>query len=374
MYTFALAVAGAFVLTAWPAFKSVFIVAAGGIAGAIPVWLAQWAWVGHPMGISVGAIFFGYGKAISAPVSAASATTAAITITQQSWRFTKVGNFLLDIQPQDWLATLAAGLILTGAIVLVLSIRSQPRHLQPLLLAALLSLLAGYSIWFHYSLYTWLKGILPTFPLFALALIYPNIRGRWFFKQQAYKFVALTALFFLALMFIFWPAFGGFQWGSRYLLPVYPLLVYMAWHAFATYEQFLGETNRKAQLVWRAVAISLLLISVLLQFSGIRTLRLHHQQLAEVQTVISNLPAEIILTNHYMLGSVMAPLEDKQFFYVTTEEDVEKLARRFAAGGIKQIAIIPGTYFIPDHPPLEIPDRVGDIILQEVEPLIYELR
>jgi hypothetical protein len=366
MYPFTLAVAGGFLLAAWPAFRAGFIVAAGGLLGALPVWLAQWLWVGHPLGLTVGAIFFGYGRVDSGPVS----TT---TITEQSLRLIKIVNFLVDIQPQDWLAISAILLILARAVILVVTIRSQPDHLNQLLPLALLLLLIGYVIQLEESSHRLIRGILPTFPLLPFALIYPNLRGRWLYNKEVYRFVALTAVLFLALMFIFWPAFGGYQWGSRYLLPAYPLLLFMGWFAFATYEQFFSDSRKGALVIWRSVALCLLLTAILLQISGVRTLRMAQQQNGKVQAALADLPVELIITDHPFLPTAMAALKDKQFLYITKSEDIEELVPRFAAAGIRQIGIAPGARFAPGHAPLVIPERVGDITLREVEPFVYEL-
>jgi hypothetical protein len=47
--------------------------------------------------------------------------------------------------------------------------------------------------------------------------------------------------------------------------------------------------------------------------------------------------------------------------------------RRFAAGQIDQIAIIPGTIHVPRHSRLKVPEVVDQITLEEIEPLLYKL-
>jgi hypothetical protein len=377
LYAFVLAIAASFLLVYWPNLKAGFIVATGGLIGALPIWLTQWLWVGHPLGMFVAPHFLGYGRTTSevATATAASvAVTTVATVAPKSLHIAKIGHFIASIQPQDHWAALAMIAILSGALLLFFAVRALPRYAPHLLVGALLLLLAGYGVWLYYSTWSFLRGLIPAFPLIVFVLIYPNQDGRMVYSKQIYRFVLLTASLFLALMFAFWPTFGGEQWGSRYLLPVYPLLLYLALFAFASYEQFLAEATPTLYRSWRVIGVSLLIVSVLLQISSVRTLRLYQNGVGKIQEEIDSLPAEIILTNHRFFPSVMIPLSDKQFFYVNQKEDIEKLAQRFAAGGVRQIAIIPGTYFIPEHPPLEIPDRAGDVILREVEPLIYELR
>jgi hypothetical protein len=371
MYPFTLAVAGSLLLTTKLALKPTALVAAGGLLGALPVWIAQWLWVGHPMGMSVGAIFFGYGRASSEPISAASVTTVTTAVTQLSLDLFKAGRFLFDVPDH---LTLAASLgLAVGAVIIVLAIRAQPRRMNLALLLGFVILLLSYSIWFHYGSQRFVVGIFPTFPLFVFALAYPGYHGRWAYNQQTYKFVAVTAILFLTLILTLWPAYGGYQWGSRYLLAIYPLLIYMGWFTFASYEKFLGESNKKAQAVWRIMAFGLLVASTLLQFTGVRTLHSIYQELDQIRTIVADLPTDIILTNHYYLASHVASLPEKQIFYVTGEEDIKKLVRRFAAGQIDQIAIIPGTIHVPRHSRLKVPEVVDQITLEEIEPLLYKL-
>jgi hypothetical protein len=313
--------------------------------------------------------FLGYGRVTSL---ATGVTPTITTATSRSFDTYKAGRFLFDVP--DHLALIASLCLVAGAALIVLAIRSQPRQLNLLLIVGLTIVLVGYGIWFGYGSRTFVVGLFPTFPLIVFALAYPGYRGRWVYPPLTYKFVAITALLFLTLMLSLWPSYGSFQWGSRYLLPVYPLLLFMGWFTFASYEQFLADYSKRARTLWRLAAICLLLTSTLLQFTGIRTLRSLHQEMGQVQTVIADLPAEIILTNHYYLGSLMAPLPEKQFLYVRTTEDIEKLVRRFAAAGVNQIAIVPGTIHRRGHPPLEVPNRVEHITLYETEPMIYELR
>jgi hypothetical protein len=367
MYIFVSAVAATFLLLVRPLFRPGLIIAIGGLAGALPIWISQWVWVGHPLGMAFAANILGYGR-IASPTTT---TDALTTYSQYFLDFVTIIQYFTALPNQK--AVAASIYTIIGATIIVLTIRAQPRFLTGLLLLGLAVLSAGYSMWFDFVTREFVAGILPTLPLFVFALVYPGYYGRWVYNQQAYKFVADVALLFLAFTLLFSGSHGGSQWGSRYLLPLYPLLIFMGWFTFASYEKFLGGSNKKAQAAWCFAAISLLLMSIVLQFAGLRTLRLQQQKVGQIQAMVTDLPAEIILTDHYFFPSKMASVKGKLFFYVTTKEDVEKLMLRFAAGGIEQIAIIPVTYFVPEHPPLEIPDRAGGVILREIEPLIYEL-
>jgi hypothetical protein len=206
LYVFTVAVGLAFVLV-YRSPKATLLVMGGGLLGALPIWLAQWRWVGHPLGMAFAPHLLGYGKH----------TTEVVSPSYDSL----VKNVYLLTDVQSGLSTiLATVLLVVGGALFVLAMRGEHGRIPLRLTLALGLLAAGYLLYGYHSLTRLLVGILPSFPLFALPLIYPKHKGEWPYQVQLYHFIALTALSYLGLMFLFWPSYGGTQWGSRYLLVI----------------------------------------------------------------------------------------------------------------------------------------------------------
>ena len=62
IHFFALVVGGVFTLVTFPNWRQPAMLAIGGLLGAIPIWVAQLLWVGHPLGMAFAPHLLGFGK------------------------------------------------------------------------------------------------------------------------------------------------------------------------------------------------------------------------------------------------------------------------------------------------------------------------
>lgn len=358
MYLFALALAVGLLLAAWPRWRLWAAYVVGGVCGTLPVWWLQYRWVGHPLGMAFAPHFFGYGVPEAYPVQPYSGVTLTRAI--------KVGRLLLYIEARDVVTFLAGLAVIVGAFVIIFALRV-PRWRERRWLWSGLALSGlGYSLFLWQAWDNLLPGILTTFPLFALALAYVDGAddARADDDRPArlvYQLVFVTALTFFGGMLAVWPAFGGEQWGARYLLPLYPLLLFLAFYVATVWRRPLPQ-------IMPPLFATLLLFSVLLQFSGVRLLWQKHQSQMEDKAVVSALPADLILTNSPFLPSFMAALDDKLFMYVDSEDDVAKLVSRMVDHGIERFALV-----LVTGRPLAVSAQVDGITLREIQPFVYQL-
>ncbi len=207
-------------------------------------------------------------------------------------------------------------------------------------------------------------GIISTFAFLPLALALPDS----IFKEEngkAGKLVFLAALFFLGLMILFWPATGGKQWGARYWLPAYPLLLYLAGFVYTYLTRNLPASY---QTTLKQMGAAMLCGGLIIQLASLSVLKREIYSSNTIREAIAEMPAQIILTNGPFLPSQALPGNDKIFMYVNDPADIEKLVPRFYEQGIDQFAFIPLEII-----PLEMPEQVGRHQLEEFSPFHYRI-
>jgi hypothetical protein len=322
----------------------------GGFAGVLPVWILQYFWFGHPLAPSIALNLFGYGRP----------DLWAYNRGEVAPLFMRKALLLIYTVPRDLVTFLATLLVIFGLTFIVFTLR-QRRWRKPRFLVGALGILGlGYLIYLFICWKHIIPGLLPTFPLLALAVIYINHREDTQSVQViVYRFVFFTALFFGGVMLLFWPAFGGYQWGTRYLLPLYPLVVYLALHVYTFYQQtWRGQMQR----IFQIGAMGLLGLSLLFQILGARLLYMAHYEHIPVLKTLQVAPVEIVLTNKPYFPSQMAA-SGKTFIYVEDEGDLEMMLERLRERGIEAVGIVSlkGSPFIP-------PDPVDEFEIQELIP------
>jgi Na+/proline symporter len=164
-------------------------------------------------------------------------------------------------------------------------------------------------------------------------------------------------------MIAFWPAYGGVHWGGRYLLPVYPLLLFLA---FYVYYACAGRHSIRPML--RLVGVTLLILSMILQLLSLRLFWQRQHENTTIQAAIAGLPVDVVLTNHPFLPTMLMGLEEQFFMYVDSEEDFYTLIPRFQEQNISRFAFISVAAL-----PLSVPSRVGNIEVKPISPVVYEL-
>lgn len=357
LYVFALATGLGLLVAAWQRWWHVWALVIGGLLGALPVWISQYTWVGHPLGLAVAPNLFGYGRPGAYPVQAYSEVTLTPALIK--------GRLLFYVQSRDPVTFTALLLVLVSFLIIFMVLRVERFQQNRLLLAGFVTAIVGYSLW---GLVAWqepITGLLSTFPLLPLGLTYVKKRKAKPPGYHVYHFVFSVVGFFLLLTLALWPSFGGDQWGSRYLLPAYPLLLFLA---FYTYEAYIAQLKRPLQPILQLLTAALLILSIGLQLVGLRHLYVNQPENVTMRNAIQALPAQIILTNHPFLPSLMSSVEGKIFMYVDNNHDLVTLIPKFAERGYDRVAILP-----LEASQLSLSEQIEDVTVRQIGPAVYAL-
>jgi hypothetical protein len=353
-YLFVAAAGLALLLLTWRQWRTLAWSAAGGFAGVLPVWVSQYLWFGNPLGPVMAPTLTGYGRLASYPVGSYPDFPDGIPLSL------KIGRLLFFVESGDPATFIALLALLAGLALIVLQLRLRPA--SPRLLPGLALLLLAYLIWMREAWQQPLPGLLTTFPLIPLSLTYIDTGHPTGKHRKVYHFILITLFIFLALALWSMP-FGGVQWGARYLLAAYPLLLFLA---FYVYERFRERVVSPRQL--QLLFASLLVMGVVLQAVGLRSLWQKHAAEAEFQQFVAQQPVEWVLTSDPFLPSFMAALDDKSFLFVRDEEGLARLIPQLAKDGVTCFLLTESAPF-----PLTVPDQIDEITVEEVAPAVYAL-
>ncbi len=315
--------------------RMILIFGGGGLLGLLPIWGLQYMWFGHPLAPVVGKHLFDYGQPEIIPFQG----------TPMSM-LTKNGMFLLNITLKNQKAEfiLSTTLLIVGLGLTILSLRVVKWRSVWTLLGGFAALSISYLIFVSLSQTQVITGILPVFPLSILGFTYLDQKQ---FKTRPpvlpYRLLFFTTIIFICLMLWLWPAPGGLQWGARYLLPVYPLLVYLAWQVVIVYQSELSnlyQPIKGLRFVFQGMVLGLILLSLILQLMGVRLLYLVHYNQISVRKVLQEMPVEVILTDQPFFPSLMTSLRDKHFLYINNDDEAQKILGMLENHNIQQVGVV----------------------------------
>jgi hypothetical protein len=276
-----------------------------------------------------------------------------------------ISRFILYVQGKEEIVFFAALLILFGIFLTIFSVRIPRWQKSRILWLAFGMTITGYFLMIGRTWGEPLPGILTTFPLIAISLIYLDNKQDKTDGRPVYLLALITFFLFLGIMIAYWPTSGGTQWGARYLLPAYPLLIFLAFYVITIEIPFLPHAYSRT---FQQVFAGLLISSIMLQGYSVFLLHQGHQNEIKLRTAIQNLSAELILTNNPFLPSFMASLENKQFLYINDSEDLKTLVPRLLHEDIDRFALI-----TVESMPISVPSQVDDININQIDTLIYSL-
>lgn len=352
LYVFTLALAISTLIVSWPLWQKWLVIAGGGLTGLLPIWALQYLWFGHPLGMSTAPHLFGYGKPASYPV-----------VPPQVPALSKAGYLLLHVEPRSVLTFVTLMLVLAGTAIIVLNLRSYKKQQPYLFAAGFILTTLGYLLWPAVVLNGRpLIGLLSTFSLLPLSLTYLDNNRRP--QRTLYNLVLSTTFIFVVLMLLAWPTTGGVQWGTRYLLPAYPLMVYLAMCTFTAYYPLL---TGKKQSILKWGTVGLITAGVLLQLIGVGLLYTRHTQQLPLKNQLANLPANVILTNEKFLPAAMSSVP-KTFIHVGDEAEIQTMLSRLEEQGVTQVAILS-----QQAVPLNVSSEIDNFTAEEIAPFIYLL-
>lgn len=358
LYVFAVSLAIATLLVYRPAWQQLLTVLSGGLAGALPVWILHYVWVGHPFGMLAAPNLFGYGNPEVVPFS-----PEVFGIT----RSMHLSRLLIHLDPYRPVTYIAGFCVLAGIAILFLTLRHMEDQKRPFLFLGIGFTAVGYALYVPATETYSFAGFISALPLLPLAVTYVDRDSHESPKNRnTYHFVFATAIAFLALMFVLWPTYGGKQWGARYLLPAYPLFIYLALYA---YNEYSHRWNTHLQNVLRFCGISLLVLSVFVQFLSLRLLFNELRDEVALYDQVAQLPVDLVVTSGPYLGARMqGALPEKTFLFVSDTDGLEALVPRFVEHNIDRFAVL-----VWEDLPVEVPARVGATQIREVSPSVYEL-
>jgi len=338
MYLFTLVLGLGVLVFTWHKWRLLLTFIFGGTISTFIIWGLQYLWVGHAFGLAFAPHFFGYGRPAQYIVETSKSASP------QLYKFTFL---LFYVQPGIMLTFVATLLILVGTILIVFSLRLESMRKPSWLMAGSIATIIGYIMLMYWARYGIIPGVISTFPLIALSLTYVDKEnGRY---NHIHHFVFLVAWLFLAGMVLIWPAYGGRQWGARYLLPVYPLLAYLAYY---TYSALQLQLENNMQKTLRYVAAGLLIISVFLQFMGVRALHMVKQDKAIQRDFIASLAPKLLVADNSQshVPPAMSTLKDKLFLQTGNDENQQSLFTQLQAKNVTQFGYI--TRSDKDLPPI----------------------
>lgn len=258
------------------------------------------------------------------------------------WISEKLGNAYYQLISPDyyrfdpwaivWGAVLAA-LLLTAAVLLRAGVsRRSERWIAG---GSLLGILAGVII---AASRTDVSGLLPSMPLVIFVAL-PGPLSRW------ERFLWVLAVVFTTEILLL-GTHGGLQWGPRYLLPLFPVLVILAVAA-------LERAMSLSPDMWPALRLSagaLVLVGALVQASGVDQVAQAIARNSRINALIRSVPSQIVATPLQWLTLGAGPLYfEKTLMLVETPDDLRTLVARLAERKVSRWTYVPlsGPLFRP---------------------------
>lgn len=291
-----------------------------GMALAIaPLWLLQQQLYGSMLGPRV---------AMHASASVPTGGRSVVSILGQTARMTYLS--LLAGYPH-WLAALGM-LVGNVGMWLILQMRRLRRR-RWILFGLVLTLLASLPSITYGKVY-FVVGLLGVSPFVIFSVVYPGVEqsGR---PRRDSLFLLLVTLGYVAEVCLTTQIDPGWQWGPRFLLPIYPLLVVAALRAVEWIAGSVEQLDTR-YLVYIAFA-GLALISFFLQFESMQLLlnikRNHNQLLA----FLKDLPAQQVVADvGWYVPQMSSLFYEREFFLTKTQESFEGMVQLLYQGGVRE--------------------------------------
>jgi len=331
MYVLAVGVLMGWLFGGTPRAHGAVALGGGVLAAGLPLWGANTALFGHPLGY----------KGASLAVSRAEALATAAGGGRE-W----IGQRLLVAYYQLvntdfygltwhhlWTSLGVTGALAGATLVLRIGVRRRSERI-----VALGGILAVASVLFVVVGRSAVSGLLPAFPALLLAFL-PGRRERW------EKFLWAVCLVF-AVGVVATGTRGGVQWGPRYLLPILPAL---SWLAFAAVDRCRAHFPE----VWpalRGVAAALVGAGVLIQASGVDQLEQWTARNRAGMEGLRRAPTEVVVTSSEWIALLAGPVYfEKKLMLVGSLEELEALVRNFARRRVPRWTYVPasGARFTP---------------------------
>lgn len=338
----------------WRIWQQLWPLTVGGGVGTAVVALLNLHWQGHLLGFPLANNLLKIGVPEQFPALAQiRATRPALPPAIER------GRFLFHVDGRDPITFTATLCILIAILLLFFGLRIPKYQKRQTFYAGLGFVGLAFILLTVTSWQQPILGLLSTFPFLPLSLVFVPRKKEESHHVSAYTiytWLFATSWLTIILMLLLWPSYGGRQWGTRYMLSVYPLLLVMA--AF-TIDRYGRELKRPLSTTLNHLTIGLALISVLFQLAGLRLLYQTLNFEAAFVSQIHALDVEIVFTSDPFLRATLGALDERDYFYVNNNDELRDLLNVALAQDVAQIAIIETA-----EAPLRPPERLGNGMVQ----------
>jgi hypothetical protein len=170
-----------------------------------------------------------------------------------------------------------------------------------------------------------------TCPLALLAL------GAWRFPDRRIRFLTIVAVVYTIGVLLSAPNAGGAQWGPRYLLPIVPALLILAWRVAHELTKP-GAPARRPALI---ALIILVLSSIGIQARGIELLSDSYARNLRIIQVTNARPMHLIVTDALFGPQVLAPLYfERPILFVSESAKWPALSQLLAEQGVNEFVYL----------------------------------
>lgn len=197
-------------------------------------------------------------------------------------------------------------------------------------------------------------GLFGSLPFLPLALVRTDPTGRE--QDESLRFLTAVALLALAGFCLGLPSRGGLQWGPRYALVLFPLLIFLAVTGFAGLRQTLATPA--ARRSFSALFLLLVLSGAAIQGFGVNLLFAKKQASSINMEQIRAMAPRVVITDTWWVPEDNAELYDQYPFYTFyTYEKMGRLLTLLAGKGEREVLLVsPNDYreFIARQPGLAV--------------------
>jgi hypothetical protein len=320
---------------------------AGILLALAPLWIFQWRV---------------YGSALGPHVSHFASLGTALPVTTN--RLAILYYTLLDAHSNPVLTFLFIMAFVATTVVL----RSRRLHRNAVLLGTATGLLVLTALLNLSDAWSGrpIGGLLATAPLLAFSFAALSLRR----AESIDRLLMSVFAGYVLLVCVATPVDPGLQWGPRFLLPAMPAGVVLATGYYRRLTS--GHTRSSPRGAITLSLAALVGISLAAQICGLRVMNVIKLRDRQLIVDTAMLDCEYVMSDEYGYAQYVAPLfYEKQFFYVRTQEDYQRLTETFVRNGIRTYAVT--TYPTPHRRVIDPLDVSEQFVVREVDYQLFHI-
>jgi hypothetical protein len=175
------------------------------------------------------------------------------------------------------------------------------------------------------SIYNYPIDLLSAGGVIALAVLFPLYQTQaWRRHAQVVRLIILGSVF-AGLVLLSIPHFGGQQWGPRYLLPVYPILVLLGTLGL---EQLLEAPRGRERTTMLALSGLLIVLSLGISIQGITYITAWRQLHLSTVMKLAQLPPTVVITDTHVLPFTIASILNRHVLLGIENAEQVRLANQ----------------------------------------------